>query len=186
MIVVATLTRALVIGRKAPYTAAEGSVGRGMRVWIDLTNRPAPARHAPDRGAPALRRARGIGHRARLRTDGRTGAAARLDATVIGPPSRRAARREGSRAGVAIVCARALGKTAALRPRARPRLQRRDRRRCRAADPQRGRWFGLRVGDCSAQRELPASRVSWSCRMRSRPRGWPATALAGRCARIPG
>ena len=98
-----------------------------MRVWVDLTNSPHVLVLRPvDRARCARAGARGRGHGARLRADGRAVRAPRHRARGHRPPPRRAPgapRRSGC--VVALAALRALGARAALRPRARPRLQRR-------------------------------------------------------------
>ena len=109
---------------------------------------------AADRG-DARGRARGGGHRARLRPDARAVRALRHRPHGDRPPPRRAARLQGRRAGVAQRRAGALGARAALRRGDRARLERRERGRGAAA---RSRRHGvrLRVRRAAAPRELPA------------------------------
>ena len=93
------------------------------------------------------------------------------------PPPRRPGGRQGARPRLAVGRARALGARAALRPRDRPRLQRRHRSppRCCGSRP---RPRSTTSGRPSSTTSTAASRArSWS-RRRSRPSGCAATAPA--------
>ena len=128
-----------------------------MRIWVDLTNSPHVLVMRPvidklrERGHEVEVTARdfaqtlglcerfGIGHTAIGRhRGGRIGAKARGLAETV-------------------VRARQMGARAALRPGARPRLQRHHDRRRAAAHPVR-HHVRLRVGDRPAQRQLPVGR----------------------------
>ena len=108
----------------------------------------------------ALERARrgGARHRARLRADARAAASASgIAHAAIGRHRGGRLAAKGARAGVALAGARALGARAALRRRARPRLQRRHGRRAAARDPVRDD-VRLRVGDACSTRSTAAWR----------------------------
>ena len=115
---------------------------------------PPRARHAPADRGDAGGRARGGGHRARLRPDARAVRALRHRAHGDRPPPRRAARVQGGRARVAQRRAGALGARAPLRRGDRARLERRERGG-RAAAHSGGHGLRLRVRRAAAPRELP-------------------------------
>ena len=126
-----------------------------MRVWVDLTNSPHVlvmrpiVRALEQRGAEVLVTARDFAQTLELCE--RHGLCLRGDR----PPPRRPAGRQGRRPAVALDGAAAVGARAADRHRARPRLQRRHRRRAAARHPELD-GLRLRVGEGPAQRQLPA------------------------------
>ena len=71
MIVVATLTSALVTDAISNTAGRRVALPAAMRVWVDLTNSPHPLVLRPVVERLRAGGARGGGHRARLRADGR-------------------------------------------------------------------------------------------------------------------
>ena len=156
-----------------------------LRVWVDLTNSPHVLVLRPvierlraqgadvqvtARDFAQTRRAR---RAPRARRDRRSGRhrGARLGAKAIGLADRSAA-------------LHALGARAALRPRARPRLQRRHGRRAAAAHPVLDD-VRLRVGDGAAHRQLPPR--AGGRRARGDPAGAPgALRRDAQAAPLPG
>ncbi len=132
-----------------------------MRVWIDLTNSP----HVLVM-RPVIERLRADGHDVRVTARDfaqtielceRFGIAhtaiGRHRGERLAAKARRASRRARPRSCAGLAPTRA-PRAARLRHRARPRLQRRDRRGRAAAHPERDD-VRLRVGDRPAQRQLP-------------------------------
>ena len=151
---------------------------------------PARPRDAAGRRGAARARRRGRGHGARLRADGRAVRALRArrrgrSAATAAGASRR--RRSGSRPGRRRSRAgpRRAAARGPLRPRARPRLERRHRRGGAAAHPELDD-VRLRVGDRAAHGQLPAR--AGGRRARGDPAGAPGPLrrARGKLQRYPG
>ncbi len=132
--------------RWAPASPTRRSARWSRRARLGRPDQlPPRARHAPADRRDARGRARGGGHRARLRPDAGAVRALRHRAHGDRPPPRRAAGEQGAGAGQPQRGARALGARAPLRRGDGPRLQRRDGGGRAAARPER-HGVRLRVG----------------------------------------
>ena len=194
-----TSTRRATIPQHRTAPRARSAAGalpcRHMRVWIDLTNSPhvlvmrPVIEHLQAEGHEVEVTARdfaqtlalcerfGIAHTAIGRHRGE-----RLAAKATGLASRSAALVRWARCRVR---RRTPGAAPALRHRARPRLQRRERGGRAAADPERDD-VRLRVGDGAAQRQLPPGACGGGARRD--PAGAPGALRrkAASCARYEG
>ena len=170
--------------------ARSGRRGRrppcAMRVWVDLTNSPHVLVLRP---VIDVLRARGAEVRVTARDFAQTvrcASASGIEHEVIGRHRGGAPRRQGARPRRSLAGADALGPACrALRPRARPRLQRRHRGRARCCASRARRCSTTSGRRCSTTSTAAWPRPSW-CPTRSRPSAWTATARGASCSRYPG
>ena len=177
--------------RRSPRSAGVAARSRevaAMRVWVDLTNSPhvlvlRPGDRARcERAAPRCRSPRATSRR-RWRCASASGidARRRSAATAAGALGAKALGLVGRSLAL-----RALGARAALRPRARPRLQRRHGRRARCCAIPSATMFDYEWATRPAHGQLPpGAQPSW-CPTRSRPSACAATAPRGKIRAYPG
>ena len=175
----------LALPMSAVLTARAGRRGRRRGARCASGSTSPTARTSSSCGRSSRRcgaRARGRGHRARLRPDARAVRALRHRRTGDRPPPRRPPRAP-RRVGLASRSRAlgALGARPALRPRARPRLQRRHRRRAGCCGSRARRRSTTSGRPCSTPSTAGSRRRS-SCPTRSRPSACAATARAASCA----
>ena len=171
-------------GRRGRRRRARRAV---MRVWVDLTNSPHVLVLRPGHRAPA--RSAGAEVQVTARDFAQTVALARAPRDRRRghrPPPRRPRRRQGAGPRRRSLALRALGARPAVRPRARPRLERRHASpRGSLRHPQLDD-VRLRVGDGPAQHQLPPGPHRRRARRDPARAPAPLRRRAARSARYPG